>query len=208
MVVRTGIVGGVVCLGAAALVAGCGLFGGGEDGKGSDPKGKPAATAGAQDPAAADDSKAQAPARFGDRLFLVGQTAELAGLNLTVEEVKECRYEKKSTQDALERSDKKLIGARVVFEGTGANKVSASREFRAHDSDRVVFRTASLSQSDCTPRLAHARLATGEKSKGWIGFKVPDDVEGLTMRYDHRPPKKPGVKGTPAKQFPEFSLSQ
>jgi hypothetical protein len=207
MAVRTGIVGVASFVGVAAVVSGCGWFGQGDDKGGGEPKPKPAASGLSDGHAAADESKAKAPGRFGDRLFLVGQTAELSGLNLTVEEVKECHYDKKSTQDALERSDKKLVGARVVFESTGEQKVNASREFRAYDSDRVVFRTASLSQSDCTPRLTHTRLDTGEKSKGWIGFKVPDDVEGLTLRYDHRPPKQRGAKGTPAKQLPEFSLS-
>lgn len=203
MAVRTFMVGTVLMTVAMNLANGCGSLGQ-EEGKAKEMK---AAKGGEQERATADDSKGEAPGRFGDRLFLAGQTAELAGLKLTVEEVRECRHERDSTQKSLESSDEKLVAARVVFEGTSAQAVTASREFRAHDSERVVFRTASLSGSDCSPTLKHMRLQTGEKSKGWIGFRVPKTVEGLTLRYEHRPPKKRGETGTPAKQYPEFSLS-
>jgi len=192
-------------VGALILTTGCGYFGAGKD-RDQD-KGKDEPAGADEKAAAADQSKAEAPERFDDRLFLVGQTAELAGLDVTLAELRECRYERDTSQKSLEGSGRKLVGARVVFEATGEQAVNASRNFRAHDSDRVVYSTASLSGSDCLPSLGHKRLKTGEKSKGWIGFKVPKDVQGLTVRYEHRPPKQRGAKGTPAKQYPEFTLS-
>ncbi|MBW2526951.1 MAG: DUF4352 domain-containing protein [Deltaproteobacteria bacterium] len=206
MLARKLTLGTALLVGAALSLSGCGLL----DrftGSGKDADDKESASKSKDEPAAADDTKGTAPERFEDKLFLVGQTAELSGLKVTLAEVKECRLEREASQKALENSGRKLVAARIVFEGTSPQKVTATRQFRAYDSDRVKFNAASLGGTDCMPKLATSRLEAGEKAKGWIGFRVPKGVEGLTMRYEYRPPKQRGDKGTPAKQYPEFTLS-
>jgi len=158
------------------------------------------------EPGEADDEKAKTPEKFEGKTFEVGDTAELAGLDVKLKKVKVCTYKRETQQKALEKKGKMLIAGELIFESTSKKRVAATRQFKAHDEDRIVFKPASLGGSDCQPDLSHTGLATGDKAKGWMGFKVPKDVEGLTLTYEHQPHRKDGEKKKPAKQFAEFEL--
>lgn len=151
--------------------------------------------------------KAEAPAAFEGKVFEVGETAELADVDLTVVELKECRFERDANNASLDRSNQKVVAAHLEAKAT-AEETRVSRAFRAHDHDDVVFSITTLNGTDCQPDLKASRLKAGEKAKGWIGFKVPSDVKGLTMRFEHQPLKPKGAKKNPDKQYPVFSLEK
>lgn len=35
----------------------------------------------------------------------------------------------------------------------------------------------------CRPRLAHSPLSQGQRARGWVSFRVPDDATGLRIVY-------------------------
>jgi hypothetical protein len=152
-------------------------------------------------------NKAEAPDPFEGKVFKIDETAELADVDLTVDEIKECRFERDANNQSLARNKQKIVAAHLEAKAT-AEETRVARSFRAHDHDDVVFSITTLSGTDCQPDLKASRLKAGEKAKGWIGFKVPSDVEGLTMRFEHQPLKPKGAKKNPDKQYPVFSLEK
>jgi len=183
-------------------------LGGDEDGEDDKKKTKRKKKSDADDGDAEPSKRAKAPESFEGKVFSVGATAELDGLDVKVEELKECKYETDAYNSELEKKGNKFVGALVVFESTAKKSMTAAITFRAHDEEDIVFKKKSVHGTDCDPQLVTSQLETGEKAKGWIGFEVPKDVKGLTARYEHQPQRPDGKKKMPEKQYPVFSLEK
>lgn len=149
--------------------------------------------------------KVDAPEMFQDKVFKVGETAELAGLDMTITEVKDCAYEDDSRNQSLAKAGERLIGAHVEVKAT-SERTHVANAFRAHDADQVLIRSVGLNNTACKPPFASTTLLAGEKAKGWVGFKVPKDTPVLTMRIEYQPPRAKGEKAVPPKQVPNFAL--
>jgi hypothetical protein len=120
----------------------------------------------------------------------VGSDAKLDNLTVTVTKMRPCKYDKEKRNEQLAKKGEKLLGAYFELEATGKEKVKLRSSFNAHDADKVPYRRTSIGGTDCKPKLRFLRLKPGEVMKGWVGFKVPESAEGLTVTYTHKQHKK------------------
>ncbi len=131
----------------------------------------------------------------------MGEAVELDGMKMTVTEVKECRFK----NPGANKPDEKFVGALVVFEGEfQPHGVEASARFKAKDTEGITYSRRGTGGTDCSPGLRGKWLDYGDKTKGWVGFRVPATTKTLVAEYTHRTPPRRGMK--PVEQKVRFQL--
>ncbi len=125
----------------------------------------------------------------------VKEKAQLGGLDLWVDEVRDCKYERGTSQESLQRQGKRLVGALVYVEGTNAdgNTSFSSSAWKAYDGEGITYSRMTPRGTDCEPLAQSARVAKGDKKKGWIGFQIPSATKTLTIKHEHSPPRTGGA---------------
>lgn len=138
--------------------------------------------------------------------FKLNEAAKLDGITVTVEEFRDCRLDNFYSRRALQKKKEKLVGANVVFEGNAPKDHSVSyTAFRVNDSEGLTFRATTRSGSNCSPTLKSGRVASGEKSRGWVLFEVPEKSSGFKLVLTNRRPYRSGTPSGEQEQKVTFS---
>ncbi len=139
-------------------------------------------------------------------VYLIGKDVQMDGLKVKIAEVKECKYDRDVSQKSMEDAGDKLVGILIYYEGDYAEKDVRAYEstWKGYDAEGITFQRRSTYKTDCKPLLKHARLAKGDKAKGWIGFRVPAATKVFTAKYTYQTPNRPTTGTT--KQIATFQV--
>lgn len=189
-----------ICLGLLLALLACKRF------KGEEKAPDPGATSASQSGSDPGKSTGASDTMELPGLVAIGATAELNSLKLRVAEVKDCKYESESSQKGLEKAGEKLVGLLVYFEGDYVDhSVQANaHSWKAYDAEGITYPGMTTYATDCQPMLKTVSLAKGDKSKGWMAFKVPVTTKQLDAKYTHNIP--PSAAKESAKQVVKFRV--
>ncbi len=132
--------------------------------------------------------------------------AVLDGVTLTLEEFQDCRLSNFYSRRSLTKKKEKLIGVNVLFEGNGEKEHNVSySNFKVTDPEGLTFRSTIRSGTNCSPTLKSGRVGSGEKTRGWVLFQIPESVKSVNVVFTNRRPYRTGTPSDEKEQKVTFS---